>query len=127
MANTKGKSFMQHVMVLTTGTALSQLIPFLVLPILQKYFYGPEDFAKLASFVYFSEMLGVISTLKLEYAIVGKPSLRDSREVAITGFRVVLFSSIIASVLAVLFFSFDWIHGLHELGWSILLMPIVVF
>jgi lipopolysaccharide exporter len=127
MANTKGKSFIQNVMVLTTGTALSQLIPFLVLPILQKYFYGPEDFAKLASFVYFSEMLGVISTLKLEYAIVGKPSLRDAREVAITGFRIVILSSMLALILAILFFSFDWIHGLHELGWSLILMPIVVF
>ncbi len=127
MANTKGKSFMQNVMVLTTGTALSQLIPFLVLPLLQKYFYGPEDFAKLASFVYFSEMLGVISTLKLEYAIVGKPSLRESREVAITGFRAVILSSILAFILAFLFFSFDWIHGLHDLGWAIFLMPIVVF
>jgi O-antigen/teichoic acid export membrane protein len=103
------------------------LIPFLVLPILQKYYYGPEDFAKLASFVYFSEMFGVISTLKLEYAIVGKPSLRDSREVAITGFRVVTISAMLALILAAICYRFDWIHGLHELGAVIFLMPIVVF
>jgi lipopolysaccharide exporter len=118
---------MQNVMVLFTGTAVSQLIPFLVLPILQKYYYGPEAFAKLASFVYFSEMLGVISTLKLEYAIVGKPSLRDSREVAITGFRVVAISATLTLLLAGVFYRFDWIHGLHELGALIFLMPIVVF
>jgi O-antigen/teichoic acid export membrane protein len=103
------------------------LIPFLVLPILQKYYYGPEDFAKLASFVYFSEMFGVISTLKLEYAIVGKPSLRDSREVAITGFRVVTISAVLAFILATISYRFDWIHGLHELGAVIFLMPVVVF
>jgi O-antigen/teichoic acid export membrane protein len=121
------RTFMQNVMVLFTGTAVSQLIPFLVLPILQKYYYGPEDFAKLASFVYFSEMFGVISTLKLEYAIVGKPSLRDSREVAITGFRVVTISAVLALMLAAISYRFDWIHGLHELGAVIFLMPVVVF
>ncbi len=118
---------MQNVMVLFTGTAVSQLIPFLVLPILQKYYYGPEDFAKLASFVYFSEMFGIISTLKLEYAIVGKPSLRDSREVAITGFRVVTVGAVLVLILAAINYRFDWIHGLHELGAVIFLMPFVVF
>ncbi len=113
-------------MVLATGTAVSQLIPFLTLPLLQKYFYGPEDFAKLASFVFFSEMLGIVSTLKLEYAIVGKPSLRDSREVAITGFRVVVLMSLLALIIAACCYRFDWIHGLHELGVSIFLMPFVV-
>lgn len=126
MAETK-RTFLQNVMVLMTGTAVSQLIPFLVLPILQKYYYGPEDFSKLASFVYFSEMLGVIGTLKLEYAIVGKPSLRDSREVAITGFRVALVSSMMALAASVLFYMFDWIHGLHALGATIFLVPVVVF
>jgi O-antigen/teichoic acid export membrane protein len=121
------RTFMQNVMVLFTGTAVSQLIPFLVLPILQKYYYGPEDFAKLASFVYFSEMFGVISTLKLEYAIVGKPSLRDSREVAITGFRVVTVGAVLVLMLAAINYRFDWIHGLHELGVVIFLMPFVVF
>jgi O-antigen/teichoic acid export membrane protein len=121
------RTFMQNVMVLFTGTAVSQLIPFLVLPILQKYYYGPEDFAKLASFVYFSEMFGIISTLKLEYAIVGKPSLRDSREVAITGFRVVTVGAVLVLILAAINYRFDWIHGLHELGAVIFLMPFVVF
>jgi len=121
------KTFTQHVMVLFTGTAISQLIPFLVLPILQKYYYGPEDFAKLATFVYFSEMMGVVSTLKLEYAIVGKPTLRESREVAITGFRVVLISSLLTLVLSFVSYHLDWIHGLHELGALVFLMPFVVF
>jgi lipopolysaccharide exporter len=120
------RTFMQNVMVLTTGTAVSQLIPFLVLPILQKYFYGPEDFSKLASFVYFSEMLGVIGTLKMEYAIVGKPTLRESREVAVTGFRVVAISALMACVASLLCYHFDWIHGLHQLGVSIFLIPLVV-
>ncbi len=113
-------------MVLTTGTALSQLIPFIVLPILQKYFYGPADFALLASFVYFSEMLGVIGTLKLEYAIVAQRTPQDAREVLVTGVRVTLMSSGLALLLALICFQWDIIHGLHELGVTIFLLPAVV-
>jgi len=113
-------------MVLTTGTAVSQLIPFIVLPILQKYFYGPGDFAMLASFVYFSEMLGVIGTLKLEYAIVGQRSPQDAREVLLTGARIALMSSGLALLLALICFQWNLIHGLHELGVAIFLLPVVV-
>ena len=118
--------FSRNVMVLTTGTALSQLIPFIVLPILQKYFYGPADFALLASFVYFSEMLGVIGTLKLEYAIVAQRTPQDAREVLVTGVRVTLMSSGLALLLALICFQWDIIHGLHELGVTIFLLPAVV-
>jgi lipopolysaccharide exporter len=118
--------FSRNVMVLTTGTALSQLIPFIVLPILQKYFYGPADFALLASFVYFSEMIGVVSTLKLEYAIVAQRTPQDAREVAATGYRVVSISTLFSIVLAVICFQWDVIHGLHKLGTSIFLLPLVV-
>jgi len=113
-------------MVLTTGTAVSQLIPFIVLPILQKYFYGPADFAMLASFVYFSEMLGVIGTLKLEYAIVGQRSPQDAREVLVTGVRITLLSSGLSFLLALVCFNWDLVHGLHALGSMIFLLPVVV-
>jgi len=118
--------FSRNVMVLTTGTAVSQLIPFIVLPLLQKYFYGPADFAMLASFVYFSEMLGVIGTLKLEYAIVGQRTPQDAREVLVTGVRIALMSSGLALLLALVCFQWDLIHGLHELGIAIFLLPVVV-
>ena len=118
--------FSRNVMVLTTGTAASQLIPFIVLPILQKYFYGPADFALLASFVYFSEMIGVVSTLKLEYAIVAQRTPQDAREVAVTGYRVVSISTLFSLVLALVCFQWDVIHGLHQLGGSIFLLPLVV-
>ena len=105
--------FSRNVMVLTTGTALSQLIPFIVLPILQKYFYGPADFALLASFVYFSEMLGVIGTLKLEYAIVAQRAQQD----AVTLVQYRLRASILAGFERVQQFHAAGHHGvvLHAL------------
>jgi O-antigen/teichoic acid export membrane protein len=119
--------FSRNVFVLSSGTALSQVIPFIVLPILQKYFYGPADFAMLATFVYFSEMVGVISTLKLEYAVGRQSTPQEARELVSAGFRVVGVSSIVSLVLAAVCFFFDMIHGLHALGAAIFLLPLVVW
>lgn len=118
--------FSRNVFVLSTGTAISQVIPFIVLPILQKYFYGPSDFAMLATFVYFSEMIGVISTLKLEYAVGRQSTPQEARELVDAGFRVVAFSATGSLLLSVVCYFFDLIHGLHALGAAIFLLPLVV-
>lgn len=126
--NTSDKTsrFSKNVMILTIGTAFSQLIPFIVLPILQKYYYGPADFALLASFIYFSEMIGTISTLKLEFAIVMQKNDESAREVAVTAMRIATISAFISLLLAFLFFQFNIIQGLHDVGAAIFLLPLVV-
>ncbi len=119
--------FSKNVMILTIGTAFSQLIPFIVLPILQKYYYGPADFALLASFIYFSEMIGVISTLKLDYAIVVQPDEKKAVEVARASVKMVFIMTVFSVVLAFIFSRFNLIPGLFALGNLIFLMPLVVF
>lgn len=126
MASPLKSKFSKNVMILTLGTAASQMIPFIVLPILQKYFYGPSDFAMLASFIYFSEMIGVICTLKLEFAIVVQKSEQSAREVAVTAMRIALLFSLISVLLAFVFFQFNIIQGLYDLGAVIFWIPLVV-
>jgi O-antigen/teichoic acid export membrane protein len=118
--------FSKNVMILTMGTAISQLIPFIVLPILQKYYYGPSDFALLASFIYFSEMIGAVGTFKLEFAIVVQKNDQSAREVAIVAMRIAIFVSFISLLLAFLFFQFNIIQGLYDIGVAIFWLPLVV-
>jgi O-antigen/teichoic acid export membrane protein len=118
--------FSKNVMILTIGTAISQLIPFIVLPILQKYYYGPSDFALLATFIYFSEMIGAVGTLKLEFAIVVQKNDQSAREVAIVAMRIALLMSFISLFLAFLFFQFNIIQGLYDVGAAIFWLPLVV-
>ena len=40
--------FLKNMMMLLSGSALAQVIPFLLLPILQKWFYSPAQFGELA-------------------------------------------------------------------------------
>lgn len=126
MAGTLKSKFSKNVMILTLGTAASQMIPFIVLPILQKYFYGPADFAMLASFIYFSEMIGAVCTLKLEFAIVVQKSEQSAREVAVTAMRIAFLFSLISVLLAFIFFQFNIIQGLYDLGAVIFWIPLVV-
>lgn len=118
--------FSRNVMILTLGTAFSQLIPFIVLPILQTYYYGPADFALLASFVYFSEMIGVMSTFKLEYAIVVQPDEKKAYEVAKASLKMVYFMTGFSFLMALLFSQVNLIPGLYALGKLIFLLPLVV-
>ena len=118
--------FSKNVMILTMGTAISQLIPFIVLPILQTYYYGPSDFALLASFVYFSEMIGVMSTFKLEYAIVVQKDEKKAYDVASASLKMVYIMTGFSFLLALVFSQFNIIPGLYALGNLIFLLPLVV-
>lgn len=118
--------FAKNVAVLFSGTALSQLVPFIVLPILQKYFYGPSDFAILASFVYFSELVGSIATLKLEFAIVVQESDNKAKEVMHVAMQSVLITVLISILLAFVFSQWNIIHGLYQIGPAIYFLPLVV-
>lgn len=118
--------FSKNVMILTMGTAFSQLIPFIVLPILQKYYYGPADFTMLATFVYFSEMIGVMSTFKLEYAIVVQKDEKKAFDVADASLKMVYIMTGFSLLMAVVFSQFNIIPGLFALGNLIFLLPLVV-
>ena len=95
--------FSKNVSVLVMGTALSQAIPFLILPVLQRWFYSPHDFGIFSLFVSISSPLIVIASLKYEYAIV----LSKNRIEAINIFFLCLILILIISflfLLATLFF-----------------------
>ncbi|MFN4122192.1 MAG: lipopolysaccharide biosynthesis protein [Flavobacteriales bacterium] len=62
--------FSRNVIQLSFFTALSQAIPFLVLPFLQRYFYTPYDFGLFSSFTAFSSVIIAFASLKFELAIV---------------------------------------------------------
>ena len=99
----KESEFTRNVLTLLTGSFFAQLIPFLVLPLLQKYFYSPADFGMFAVFISFFELFSVIACLKLELGIVLQKSVRKAINLAYSALQV---SWVIAMItlLVVLFF-----------------------
>lgn len=62
--------FSKNVFKLTFGTVLAQAIPFLMLPVLQKWFYSVSDFGILTHFTSIAAIVTSFASLKYEYAIV---------------------------------------------------------
>lgn len=113
--------------LLIGASGISQLIPFLVLPFLQRYFYSPENFGLLSIYVSLSMMLVKISTLSYDFAIVKQENEKD----ALTLFKgssisVVLISGIILIVVLALFLFFPSNFYVKKLNYFILVVPLSV-
>ncbi|MDF2436736.1 MAG: O-antigen translocase [Bacteroidota bacterium] len=99
----KGSEFSRNVLILFTGSALSQVIPFIALPILQKYFFTPSDFGILAVFISFCELFANIACLKLEYGIVLQKQLKDAVNLAYGALRISWLMALLSLILIVVF------------------------
>lgn len=84
----KESEFTRNVFTLFTGSFFAQLIPFLVLPVLQKFYYSPADFGILAVFVSICELFSGIACLKLEFGIVLQRSVRKAINLAFTALQI---------------------------------------
>jgi O-antigen/teichoic acid export membrane protein len=120
--------FLNNLLVLFSGTFIGQLIPFIALPILQRYFYSPADFGFLALFISLFELFSKASTLKLEYGI----PLQKTDKGAINLLNGAVFIVLIISViLGVAVFFFEGLisehYQLNEYAIYLYLLPLYVF
>lgn len=120
--------FTKNVSVLVTGTALSQAIPFLMLPILQRWFYTPHDFGIFSLYISISAPFIAIASLKYEYAIVLSRDNKDAINVFFLSFIIVIaisFLLIIATLLCQFgLFSFSDNKAIIPYLWT---LPVIVF
>ena len=121
----KGR-FIRNVGILAGGTAFSQLVALLVLPLLTRI-YTPEDFTVLATYASILSLMTVIACLRFEIAIP-IPKENDS---AINLLALSVLSVIGITLLTWLgvFFLDDWINKLtnHRLDRYLWLVPLGVF
>lgn len=95
--------FLKNVVILFSGSFFAQLIPFIVLPILQKFYYSPANFGLLAVFISFSELFSNVSCLKLEYGIVLQKKLKDAINLLLGSVLISLVIAIFAFVVVLVF------------------------
>ena len=97
-----GSEFMRNVLKLISGTTLAQAIPFLILPIITRY-YTPEDFTVLENFMVFVEILVVTATFKYEFAIMQPKRDEDAIQLV---FLVLLLSTVVSTTYFLVGFFF---------------------
>lgn len=120
-------SFGYHVLTLAGGTLAGQLILFVSLPFLQRYFYGPEAFGVFTLYVALSEFLIDFSGLKYELAIINNKRGKDTVNTFLLSLLSVgFFSLLIGTVLAVLYFLLPHTQFVQELGPALFLVPVSV-
>lgn len=120
--------FSRNVLLLFSGSVLSQLIPFITLPILQKFFFSPADFGVLAIFTSSAEMVSGIACLKLEYGIVIQRKLKDAINLFYGAFRILIFISLVSFIVVIAFgSSLATLIGEPKMKSLILLIPIYIF
>lgn len=121
--------FIRNILVLFSGSLLSQLIPFFVLPILQRYYYSPADFGLLAVFISFSELFSSVASGKLEYGIVLQNRERNAINLFFGALKIVLIVTVISSVLVLIFRSFiaDYLEAPRLSSYLFLLPVYIIF
>lgn len=96
------KSFFCNALTLMTGTAIVQLIPLAISPVLTRM-YTPEDFGLFAAFMSFVAVFGMIATGRYELAIMLPKKEKDALNVLALTTVLILFCSIIVTILMLSF------------------------
>lgn len=95
--------FARNVIGLSLVTALSQAIPFLFLPILQRYFFSPEDFGIYSTFVSIASIWIAFASLKYEFAIVITETYEERLRLLALSLSFVIISASAALLFGLLF------------------------
>ena len=90
-----------------TGTVIAQLISLLGLIYVQRYHYGPGEFANFKLFYEFAAIFVGISALKLETGIVLEKNDNDARLLTNLSLKLVLITGIISFITLIVYSQFD--------------------
>jgi len=120
--------FIKNIMTLLSGSALAQFIPFLVLPILQKWFYTPAQFGELALYTSVSMLLAQVAGFKYEFAIVKTDNQKDAENLFVGAITLTIIISFISAFLFNIFPSFAGkLFGVSEIQNYFFLIPFSIF
>jgi len=127
LKNTNNKSFIKNVITLITGSVLAQLISLIGLILLQRYFYGPEDFAPFRLFFEFTAIFAGISALRLDSAIVLESDNKNAKTLFIICLKLIAITSIVSLISFFIFSFFN--KGINDIAKDyriIILVPLTV-
>lgn len=112
--------FIKNIIKLASGTAISQLLPLLVLPIVASCL-GSSDFGLYSIFFTTTIMFGTISSFRFDYAINCAESLAEAKKVYQLCLIVNLFFSLLFIPIIFIIFILDVVT------WEWFLLPLSVF
>ena len=96
MNKNNNTSFIKNVATLITGSVFAQLISLLGLILLQRFFYGPEDFAPFRLFFEYIAIFVGISSLRLDSAIVLEKDSSNAKALSFVCFKLIFITAVVS-------------------------------
>jgi len=112
--------FGRNFLTLISGTALAQIIPFIVAPILSRL-YSPEDFGFYSFFISIVGIIAVLATLKYEVAIILPKNNKIAEQLIQTSLILCCIVSVFTMFLVILGYLFFNLNPIY------FLLPFAVF
>jgi O-antigen/teichoic acid export membrane protein len=119
------KDYYRDFLTMLSGNTVSQLIPFVIAPVLARTF-SREEFAVLANFMAIVGVIGIVSTGRLELAVPIPKEHKKAQEVAFTGFLITLCLGILSILIPLFALQIGQIYNDHELPAYLWLVPLSV-
>ena len=98
--SSNNKVYTKNFLTMLSGNTFSQLIPFIVAPIIARLF-TTEEFAVLANFMAIVGVLGIVATGRLELAIALPKDKKEAQQIAFTGFLITILLGFLSILLPV--------------------------
>jgi len=90
-----------------TGTVIAQLISLFGLIYIQRYYYGPEEFANFKLFYEFAAIFIGVSALRLESGIVLERNESKARSLTNLSLKLVLITGVISLISLIIYAQYD--------------------
>ena len=126
MEEIDGKKYTKNFLTILSGNSISQIIPFIVAPILTRIF-TPEDFAVYANFAAIVGLLGIIAAGRLELAFVIPKRNRHAQFLFVTS--CIMLVVVVALSFIIYFFRDEvanW-YNAPEMAQYMILIPLAIF
>ncbi len=126
MEEIDSKKYTKNFLTILSGNSVSQIIPFIVAPILTRIF-SPADFAVYANFAAIVALLGIIAAGRLELAFVIPKRNRHAQFLFVSS--CIILVVIVALSCLIYFFRYDvanW-YSAPEMAQYMILIPLAIF
>lgn len=123
--SSNNKVYYRNFLTMLSGNTVSQLIPFLIAPILSRTF-SKEEFAVLANFMAIVGVIGIVATGRLELAIPLPKEKKRAQEIAFTGFMITIALGLLSILLPIFAFQVGKLYNDPHLPAYLWLVPLSV-
>lgn len=119
------KVYYRNFLTMLSGNTMSQVIPFVVAPILSRIF-SPEEFAVLANFMAIVSVIGIISTGRLELAVPIPVEQKKAQDIVFTGFVITLLLGILSILIPLFAYQIGEMYNDSQLPKYLWIVPLAV-